>query len=78
MCPIPPDKEHDKAGYDIRDGDVGKEVGPLNVADGEHRENITVCRGDVLDVVDGVDGYEHGAPEQRDATEQDPRHAGET
>ena len=78
MYPIPPDKEHDEAGDCIRDRDVSKEVGPLNVADGEHGENVAARGGDVLDVIDGVDGYEHGAPEKCDATKQHPRHAGET
>lgn len=57
---------------------MSEEVGPLNVADSEHGEDVATRGWDIPNIVDGVEGYEYGAPEQRDATEQDPRHAGET
>ena len=37
---------------------MGKEVGPLDVTDSEHGEDITVVGCDALNVVYGVDGYE--------------------
>ena len=49
----------DEEGDEVRNNDVSIEPVPMNITNGQHTEDVSLFRVDILQVVGDVDGYKN-------------------